>query len=305
MLQKLYKIKCLNGARSLFEDVVYSNQYDAFKDALTNDFKNQRVLLFTDPSNKRKYIRHYPLIPRGGVVPLALGRYVEDRFENALIVINLRSKRYEPYLAILEYKPAFSTADQVARLVSQAFNYAFDGRGIKVVLEPWNLEDVDDKYSWIEDCVVNYMEAKRTNYCNYAAMFGFEMIEELFLMRGEKNKRKNDKKLMKSDNFRDYINIENKDELIEWLHNEMDNKKHPIDIMRPHRAVQEFGFLGRPTIESFKKEFVNLKSLIGRSTYNDYTDLEKEKYVRDETYKGLKMRIMEKFKKEIERIKSF
>lgn len=302
MQQKLYRIKCSSGVRSLFEDVVYSNQYDAFKYALTEDFYNKRVLLFTDPSNKQKYIRHYPLIPRGGIVPLVLGRYVDGRFENALVVINLRSKQYDPFLAILEYKPAFNNAEQVARLVSRAFNYAFDGRGIMVELEPWDLSNYEDKYFWIADCVVSFMEAKRTVYCNYAAMFGFEMIEELFLLKNERNKKK-PRKLMKSDNFKDYINIEDKDELLKWLHKEMDDKEHPIDIMRPHRAVQEYGLLGRPTIEAFKKEFPKLKSLIGRSTYDDYTNTEQEKYIGEETYKGIKKRVEVKFKKEIERLK--
>lgn len=304
MLQKLYKIKCSSGARSLFEDVVYSNQYDAFKDALTEDFYNKRVLLFSDPSNKRKYIRHYPLIPRGGIVPLVLGHYFDGRFENALVVINLRSKQYDPFLAILEYKPAFNNADQVARLLSRAFNYAFNGRGLMVEFEPWDLSNVEDKYFWIADCVICFMEAKRSIYCNYASMFGFEMIEELFLLKNDENKKK-PRKLMKSNKFKDYINIEDKDKLLKWLHKEMDDKEHPIDMMRPHRGVQDFGLLGRPTIEAFKKEFPKLKSLIGRSTYDGYTDTEKDPYGKEETYKGVKQRIKAKFKREIERLKLF
>jgi hypothetical protein len=67
------------------------------------------------------------------------------------------------------------------------------------------------------------------------------------------------------------------DKVLARLHQLIDIKTQPKDIVMPIRAAMDAGAIRRPTWEEFCKEFGNDK-ISGKSSLSDYTNPEKQPY---------------------------
>ena len=282
---KLFKLVYEFCVPSLFAEKVYRDGQKALRTAIREDFLKQRELKFVNPNNGKTYIRHYACMPQGDVAILDIGYFVDGDFIYATVGINNSKLRYEPYVAIVEHKPAFKNADVVAKMVESSINWVMKPRGLKVHLEPWDVKRESEKIMWMRDFVEAYFCGKHQRHFNPMANFGYEMLQERLESMGKK-----EKKNIKSDNFADYIMVKNKVLVISKLHSMIDELEYPIDMMRAVRAMKALGILGRVVYKAFVKEF-HKENLIKKSAYNGYMDLLASKYEGDELYKHVKIEL--------------
>lgn len=289
MLQyKLYKLVYEFCVPSLFAEKVYRDGQEALRTAIKEDFLKQRELIFVNPNNGKTYIRHYACMPQGDVTIMALGYFLDDDYVYATVGINNSKLRYEPYVAIVDYKPAFRNAGEMAQMVESAINWVMKPRGLKVHLEPWDDKKESQKIIWMKDFAEAYFGGRHRRHFNPLANFGYEMLLERWESMGKKVSRHRN-----SDDIRDYMYEGTENNILPWLHRMTDKYNQPKDMMRAVRALYELKLILKISYEAFIKEF-GKEGMICRSTFNDYMNLGKSPYLYDEKYSDVKNDAMKK-----------
>ena len=291
MQYKLFKLVFESCVASLFADKVYRDGQDALRTAIREDFLKQRELIFVNPNNNKTYIRHYACMPQGDVAIIDIGYFMDGDYVYATVGINNSKLRYEPYVVVAEYSPAFRSADTVAKMVESAIDWVMKPRGLKVHLEPWDDKKEKEKIIWMLDFGEAYFKGKGKRCFNPMSNFGFEMLQEQLVAIGKKVERRRN-----SSDISDYLYEGTEDEILPWLHKMTDKYNQPKDMMRAARALLELKLILKISYEAFIKEF-GKEGLIVRSTYNDYMNLAKSPYLYDEKYKGIKDLTMKRFEK--------
>ena len=286
---KLFKLVFTNCVPSLFAETVYKDGQKALRAAMREDFLKQKELTFINPNNGETYVRHYGCMPQGDVTIIDVGNFVDGDFMYATIGINNSKLRYDPYIAIVNFKPAFKNADVVAKMVESAINYALKPRGLEVKLEPWDIKKEKEKIMWMRDFAEAYFAGKHRRDFNPMVEFGFEMLQERLMALGKKASRPRN-----SDDILDYLYEGTEGYILPWLHKMVDKYDQPQDMMRAVRALYELELILKISYEAFIKEF-GKEGLIARNTYNGYMSLVKTPYLNDEKYDPVKKAAMKKF----------
>jgi hypothetical protein len=82
-----------------------------------DDYHEKVAFQFIHPKdNGKKYSRHYERPAYSGLAELRVGRF-RTANDYAVVIINIATETYEPYLVLEDYKPAFSNADILAEIV--------------------------------------------------------------------------------------------------------------------------------------------------------------------------------------------
>ena len=283
-ISKMYKIRLAKNETDLFGEPVFSEQWDTLCNAILDDFNREKEFQFTHPQDReRKYGRHYVLPCCHGFALINVGMFRND-YDYGTVAINIMSENYEPYVVFADYTPAFPNHEVLADVVTRALNWVMKDKGVSVILEPWDIKKGEKKVMWKYDCVDTYMVRHKLAPENIMKVFGHELLKKSHAKR-------------KSLSFRDYIKSGMEDEVLDWLHSEIDDLDQPIDMMRPMRALyeQKKRFLRKkPTVDAFVEEF-HKEGLIKKSSYNKYMDTRIDVYYEDDAFDETKKRMIAQF----------
>ena len=106
----------------------YSDDWNALCEAILKDFRAEKEFEFVHPTIKGKaYSRHYLHPICHGYAALRVGQFKTGK-DFAEVYINLVSKKYEPYVVLLNPSPAFANHDILADIVARAFNWELAGK---------------------------------------------------------------------------------------------------------------------------------------------------------------------------------
>lgn len=113
----------------------------------------------------------------------------------------------------------------------------------------------------------------------YSRLLTLLAVRDLMLKDGKTvKKEKTQKPPVVANDFRLCVtNPEQADVVIEKLHQLMEGKTKPKDVVMPIRAAMNAGALGRPTWESFCQEF-GADRIKSKSSYSAYTNIDIEPY---------------------------
>lgn len=279
---ELYKIKLVKRERNLFYEYENSNDWNTLCDAIMDDFNKNNVIPFVHPKDKGKvYTRHYALPPCYGFAVLNVG-LLKNEFDYAVVCVNIKSENYDPYVVLADYTRSFHSPDVLADMVERSLSWGVKVKGMKVVLEKWEIPLGERKIMWIRDCVNTYFATRRDVGENLMNDFGHE-------------ERKNKPRRRKSQDFGDYVKDGLEDKVVSWIGKEIKDMDQPIDMMRPVRAFRELKlFKKKPPITAFVVKF-DKEGKIKKTSYNDYIDLSKPFYYKDDAYEDTIDRIKEEF----------
>lgn len=267
---KLYKLRLVKTDEPVLWGHNYSDEWDALCEAMLKDFGEEKVFEFVHPTIKgRAYSRHYIHPICNGYAALRVGQFKTSK-DFAEVYINLVSKKYEPYVVLLNPSPAFANHDILADIVARAFNWELAGKKLKIVMEKWEPAD-GEAIEWIMDCIETYRSSKKTYDENNLKDFGFEKL----MKPGSKRK---------TGNFRSYIKPGYEEKVISFLRKEIGESKDIAVFMRPMRAIARLDlFRERPPLNSFCEEF-HKEGLIKISAYNQYMYTNNDKCNNDRAY---------------------
>ena len=267
---RLYKLRLVKINEPLLWGHNYSDDWNALCEAILKDFRAEKEFEFVHPTIKGKaYSRHYLHPICHGYAALRVGQFRTGK-DFAEVYINLASKKYEPYVVLLNPSPAFANHKILADIVARAFNWELAGKNLKIVMEKWEPEN-GEKIEWIVDCVETYRCSKRTYDVNHLKDFGFEKLMK------PGNKRK-------TGSFRSYIKPGYAEQVMNFLRTEIGDSKDIAVFMRPMRAIAVLDlFRDRPPLNSFCEEF-NKEGLIKISAYNQYMYIYNDKCEKDQAY---------------------
>ena len=267
-------LRYYNTQQDLFEsNNECQDQQKALEEIIYDDFYSKRTLPFVDVATGQSYVRHYSQMPQGNVGMIIVGyfREVERGDETILdfpyvtIIINNSKRKYQPYIVIVDYKPAFSSVKYVVDMLKRALNWAFARKNIIVDLEPWN--DAPD--DWIIDCVMAYYKGKKNRFFNPMALFGFEMIEARFV---QKKVKKPERKMgaIKSMDIHDYILHSDPELVILLLGESVKNLEHAQEIAKRIRFLQDKKVVIRIFYGALITAYPYLKNRMSESVFNGY-----------------------------------
>ncbi len=278
---KLYKMRLVSTAPLIFGGSTYSDEWEAPCNAIMDDYHEKVAFQFIHPKdNGKKYSRHYERPAYSGLAELRVGRF-RTANDYAVVIINIATETYEPYLVLEDYKPAFSNADILAEIVARAFDWVLRGKMLKLVLEPWEPAK-DEKIYWIKDCRETYRICRKAQGDDAMQCFGFEQL-----------KKSRSKKL--ATGMKEYIKEGLEDKVDCWIRKEIKGMTEPIDMMRPMRAFMEFEmFKKKPPFKVFTAHY-HKEGMIEISSYNGYMYTKNNKYNEDLAYDDTKKRIMKDF----------
>ena len=267
---RLYKLRLVKINEPLLWGHNYSDDWNALCEAILKDFRAEKEFEFVHPTIKGKaYSRHYLHPICHGYAALRVGQFRTGK-DFAEVYINLASKKYEPYVVLLNPSPAFANHKILADIVARAFNWELAGKNLKIVMEKWEPEN-GEKIEWIVDCVETYRCSKRTYDVNHLKDFGFEKLMK------PGNKRK-------TGSFKSYIKPSYEEQVMNFLRKEIGDSKDIAVFMRPMRAIAVLDlFRDRPPLNSFCEEF-NKEGLIKISAYNQYMYIYNDKCEKDQAY---------------------
>ena len=284
---KLYKMRLVSTQPTLFGDYSYSDQYELLAKAMRDDLYKQHEFKFRHPKDSEKeYVRHYISSPVNGNAFLAVGQFKKD-MDFAFVRILLHSAFYsEPYLVLEKYAQSFRNPDILAKMVESAFNYVLKGSGVEMKLEPWEPEEKSD---WLLDYEESYIIEMQKMKQEELVMIGYEEALERHLKQEiMKNESKRPTICKKSDDILAYILTENKEAIVQFLHQAVKGVKTAKEIARPFRLLLDLMLTDRIPHKAVMKEFPELRGLIKERRYNNWTNPNSSSYDQDPQYKKMK-----------------
>lgn len=278
---RLYKLKLVNTSEQVITGHKLSDNWKALCDAILRDFRLEEVFKFVHPKDDGMvYSRHYIRPARYGYAALRVGQF-RTGDDYAEVYVNLDSKKYSPYVVLLNPSPAFKNHQLLADIVARAFNWVLAGNKLRIEMERW-VPEKGCETDWVMDSIETSRNSEKGYNVDDLKDFGFEKLL--------KKRRKR-----KTGDFRSYIKPEYVEMVMEWLHNEIDDAKDVPVFMRPMRAIARLGlFTERPPMSCFFKEF-HKDGLIEISAYNQYMNTDNDKCQKDRAYYDVLRRASEYF----------
>ena len=287
---KLYKMRLVSTQLSIFDDHPSSDQLELFEKAMKADMDMVKEFKFRHPKDSGEiYVRRYIGCSLNGNAFLMVGQFKKG-WDFAFVRIMLHSVIYhEPYIVVEKCSQSLRNPDTLARMVESAFNWVLKGQGLQMKLEPW---EPTEKMTWLLDYEMSYLEEMEKADPADLVMIGYE---EALMMRRILNAMKEEsqkhKIIKKSDDIRTYILTENKEGIIQFLHQAVKGQKTPKEIVRPFRLLVDLHLTERIPFKAMMKEFPELSGLIPVRRYNNWLNSNSTSYDNDSQYVSLKNKL--------------
>lgn len=293
---KMYKLQLLSIEGSLFGGPAGVKLLKLVEQAIENDYRRKRFD-FRDPETNEKYTRKYSIVPKAGEIMISVGRYTTPD-DYAQICIQVSDRVEFPYLALLDYKPAFKDARTLLKVVKRAFNKILVEKGVKMDLEPWDM-DYDEAMNMVaRNCFESFLYGKHQDTKNPFLGVGFEELapacKKLLEQKTKKVKKIKKLKIESVKKYRDYIIATDVDAVMQILHKFTDGKLSSQAVMMGQRALIKLKMLNEPIpYQVFVDEFGSGKGRDSTS-YCTYRGAKYKKYDNDIDFLNL-CRQLEKF----------
>ncbi len=293
---KLYKLQLYSTEGTLFGGPAGVKLLKLVEQAIENDYRRKRFD-FRDPETNEKYTRKYSIVPKAGEIMISVGRYTTPD-DYAQICIQVSDRVEFPYLALLDYKPAFKDARTLLKVVKRAFNKILVEKGVKMDLEPWDM-GYDEALNMIaRNCYESFLYAKHQDTKNPFLEVGFEELapacKKLLEQKTKKVKKIKKLKIESVKKYRDYIIATDVDAVMQILHKFTDGKTSAQAVMMGQRALIKLKMLNEPIpYQVFVDEFGSGKGRDSTS-YCTYRGAKYKKYDNDIDFLNL-CRQLEKF----------
>ena len=293
---KLYKLQLLSIEGSLFGGPAGVKLLKLVEQAIENDYRRKRFD-FRDSETNEKYTRKYSIVPKAGEIMISVGRYTTPD-DYAQICIQVSDRVEFPYLALLDYKPAFKDARTLLKVVKRAFNKILVEKGVKMDLEPWDM-DYDEAMNMVaRNCFESFLYGKHQDTKNPFLGVGFEELapacKKLLEQKTKKVKKIKKLKIESVKKYRDYIIATDVDAVMQILHKFTDGKLSSQAVMMGQRALIKLKMLNEPIpYQVFVDEFGSGKGRDSTS-YCTYRGAKYKKYDNDIDFLNL-CRQLEKF----------
>lgn len=293
---KMYKLQLLSTEGTLFGGPAGVKLLKLVEQAIENDYRRKRFD-FRDPETNEKYTRKYSIVPKAGEIMISVGRYTTPD-DYAQICIQVSDRVEFPYLALLDYKPAFKDARTLLKVVKRAFNKILVEKGVKMDLEPWDM-DYDEAMNMVaRNCFESFLYGKHQDTKNPFLGVGFEELapacKKLLEQKTKKVKKIKKLKIESVKKYRDYIIATDVDAVMQILHKFTDGKLSSQAVMMGQRALIKLKMLNEPIpYQVFVDEFGSGKGRDSTS-YCTYRGAKYKKYDNDIDFLNL-CRQLEKF----------
>ena len=293
---KMYKLQLLSTEGTLFGGPAGVKLLKLVEQAIENDYRRKRFD-FRDPETNEKYTRKYSIVPKAGEIMISVGRYTTPD-DYAQICIQVSDRGEFPYLALLDYKPAFKDARTLLKVVKRAFNKILVEKGVKMDLEPWDM-DYDEAMNMVaRNCFESFLYGKHQDTKNPFLGVGFEELapacKKLLEQKTKKVKKIKKLKIESVKKYRDYIIATDVDAVMQILHKFTDGKLSSQAVMMGQRALIKLKMLNEPIpYQVFVDEFGSGKGRDSTS-YCTYRGAKYKKYDNDIDFLNL-CRQLEKF----------
>ena len=280
---KLYKLQLLSTEGTLFGGPAGVKLLKLVEQVTENDYRRKRFD-FRDPETNEKYTRKYSIVPKAGEIMISVGRYTTPD-DYAQICIQVSDRVEFPYLALLDYKPAFKDARTLLKVVKIAFNKILVEKGVKMDLEPWDM-DYDEAMNMVaRNCFESFLYGKHLDTKNPFLGVGFEELapacKKLLEQKTKKVKKIKKLKIESVKKYRDYIIATDVDAVMQILHKFTDGKTSAQVVMMGQRALIKLKMLNEPIpYQVFAAEFGIGKGRDSAS-YCTYRSVKYKKYETD------------------------
>lgn len=270
---RLYKLKLVDTSQPLIWGHKLSDDWKSLCEAILKDFRGEEVFEFVHPKIEgQKYTRHYIRPARYGYAALRVGQF-KTGDDYAEVYINLESKKYDPYVVLLNPSPAFNSHNLLADIVARAFNWVLADKKLRIVMEKW-VPTMEETMGWILDCIETSRNSEKGYDVDDLKDFGFEKL----LKQGRKRK---------CDDLTKCIKKGCEEKVLSWLHSMIDDTRDIPNFMRPMRAVAELQlFTSIPPLVVFYEEF-NKKGMVKKTAYYEYLNWRNDKCDDDEAYNDI------------------
>lgn len=222
---RLYKMRLVTTQLSIFGDLPNSDQLEVFEKAMQADMAMEKEFKFRHPKDSgEEYFRHYVGSSLNGNAFLMVGQFKKG-WDFAFVRIMLHSVIYhEPYIVVEKCSQSLRNPDTLARMVESAFNWVLKGQGLQMKLEPW---EPTEKMTWLLDYEMSYLEEMEKADPADLIMIGYEeALKMRRILEAMKEESQKHKIIKKSDDIRTYILTENKEGIIQFLHQAVKGKRH-------------------------------------------------------------------------------
>lgn len=293
---KLYKLQLYSTEGTLFGGPAGVKLLKLVEQAIENDYRRKRFD-FRDPETNEKYTRKYSIVPKAGEIMISVGRYTTPD-DYAQICIQVSDRVEFPYLALLDYKPAFKDARTLLKVVKIAFNKILVEKGVKMDLEPWDMEYDEAMNMVARNCFESFLYGKHQDTKNPFLGVGFEELapacKKLLEQKTKKVKKIKKLKIEQVKKYSDYIVAKDVDAVMQILHKFTDGKTSAQVVMMGQRALIKLKMLNEPIpYQVFVDEFGSGKGRDSTS-YCTYRGAKYKKYDNDIDFLNL-CRQLEKF----------
>ena len=275
---------------SIFGDLPNSDQLEVFEKAMQADMAMEKEFKFRHPKDSgEEYFRHYVGSSLNGNAFLMVGQFKKG-WDFAFVRIMFHSVIYhEPYIVVEKCSQSLRNPDTLARMVESAFNWVLKGQGLQMKLEPW---EPTEKMTWLLDYEMSYLEEMEKADPADLIMIGYEeALKMRRILEAMKEESQKHKIIKKSDDIRTYILTENKEGIIQFLHQAVKGQKTPKEVVRPFRLLVDLHLTERIPFKAMMKEFPELSGLIPVRRYNNWLNSNSTSYDNDSQYVNLKNKL--------------
>ena len=287
---KLYRMRLVSTQLSIFDDHPTSDQLELFEKAMKADMAMEKEFKFRHPKDSgEEYFRHYVGNSLNGNAFLMVGQFKKG-MDFAFVRIMFHSVIYhEPYIVVEKCSQSLRNPDTLARMVEGAINWVLKGQGLQIKLEPWKQTET---VMWLLDYEMSYLEEMEKANPADLIMIGYEeALKMRRILEAMKEESQKHKIIKKSDDIRTYILTENKEGIIQFLHQAVKGKKTPKEIVRPFRLLVDLHLTERIPFKAMMKEFPELSGLIPVRRYNNWLNSNSTSYDNDSQYVSLKNKL--------------
>lgn len=280
MNKKIFKIK-FESREFTSGETAYVDSQEAFEAVFQEDAMRINQLCFTNQDHGKLYMHEYMWQPHGGVTVIKLG-YVREfdpydyscdfakQTDYAHCVVVISMKVYNPYIAIVNYSPAFKQADDVAKILSFTLDKALKRYGLSIAINPCNEQPAIDWYNYM---CKKYLDAKSYQH---------KMIESL----------ENYGKPLEYDGIMSIACDKEKTlRIVNLLSQLMSENEEPKEAIMPLMAAFKAGVIKRkPYYSEFSLWFPSIKC--SESSYYRLTENENKYYKGNDAFNEIVKRFM-------------
>ena len=260
----------------------------ALVDILDADSREIDSLIFAHTQKQLVYYHEYAMPPQNGlfVVRAANNRvreYVGDHFEvitkadHPYVYVVIDTEPDEPLIAIENFMFCKRAKDEVALVLGYTLSINLEGVGWKVKLEPYDAnQEETSRITKVMTEINDPQNAERS----LEKMYGIKKTG--LLIRNYLRYKAKQMGMRKSDELRDYVLIKDAELVIELLDGVLRKLKGSKNVSRPIRFLQDHDIIARPTFKALIKCYPYLKDKVSESRFNDYTNIDKKEYFKDD-----------------------